>query len=305
MFKQNTEATVTFLLVNSTDGSPTTSGTVTCNVIKDGGVAASATNSPTHRSNGVWALTLTATEMNADNVSLVATETNSVPTLVQIQTVDKLVSDLSDFDPGISGVNVEFVNGNAVTSVDDFKASTTGLSTFDASVDFVTVGTVKSDIRFVNGVAVTNIDEFKADTAGITEAFAGTTVLANVVQVTGTDVTDVEDFHASTAGLSTFDPEVNAVSLKANAITTSQIDVTAISKIADGVLDEQVDGVVDLRTASEMLLAFIAGRVDVTDNGDSRTFSFYRRGGTEISYTITASEIDSIEGQRSSEGTIV
>lgn len=317
-YKKNVATSVHFVPVNVNDGSVITSGSATANIaVFSGGSTATTvatTNNPTHKGSGIWELQLTATEMNHDLITVRPVITDMVPQFISINTEEKLVSELNDFDVGASLVNVGFINGITVTGPEDLMANTSALSTFDPAVTPVSTGTnvVRSDIRQVLGSAISSINDFKADAAGITAAFAGTTVLANIVEVTGTAVTDVTDFHVNTSGLSIFDytnPN-HKVSLKDNAITSNVLDSTALSAITNNIMNYNVDGngtsipYVDFSTLQEMVLAFIAGRVQVTDNGSTRTFTFYRRGSSGISFTITASEQENFEGQRSNEGTI-
>ncbi len=100
---------------------------------------------------------------------------------------------------GENDCNVVSVNGDAVSSVNDFKADVSGLSTFDASED-----EVLSNIKKVNDVAVTSVDDFKAD---VNELQCN----SNVIAVDGNPVTSVNDFKADVSGLSTFDPSEDEV----------------------------------------------------------------------------------------------
>ncbi len=67
-----------FVLVNKTDGTPVTSGSVTCRVTKDGGTQSTTTNTATHEGNGQWSITLTSSEMTADVIGFQAAHTNSL-----------------------------------------------------------------------------------------------------------------------------------------------------------------------------------------------------------------------------------
>ena len=76
----------TFSIVNKTDGSAITSGTVTAKVTKDGGTQGTSTNSAVHEGNGQWSINLTATEMDADIVGVVFTHSSAVPEFITIRT---------------------------------------------------------------------------------------------------------------------------------------------------------------------------------------------------------------------------
>ena len=75
-----------FEMINKTDGSAITSGTVNGFIIKDGGSQASLTNTPTHVGNGQWKVNLTSAEMNADCIGLLFTHTDAVPMHFTIKT---------------------------------------------------------------------------------------------------------------------------------------------------------------------------------------------------------------------------
>ena len=74
----------TFVLLNKTTGAAVTSGTVTCKVLKDGG---SQSTSAAHEGNGQWSITLTATEMDADQVGLAITHSTALPLYKTFKTV--------------------------------------------------------------------------------------------------------------------------------------------------------------------------------------------------------------------------
>lgn len=76
-----------FLMVDSTDfATPETGLTVSGTVSKDGGVFAALTNSVSEVGNGIYVVTVTATEMNADTVVLRFTATGAADRFVTIYT---------------------------------------------------------------------------------------------------------------------------------------------------------------------------------------------------------------------------
>ena len=77
----------TFVLINKSTGAAITSGTVTCKVLKDGGSQATSTNSAAHEGNGQWSITLTATEMDAEQVGLAITHSTALPLYKTFRTV--------------------------------------------------------------------------------------------------------------------------------------------------------------------------------------------------------------------------
>lgn len=77
----------TFVLIDKSDGSAITSGTVTVSITKDGGTQGSSTNSAVHEGNGQWSVNLTAAEMDADIVGIVVTHTDATPDFFVLETI--------------------------------------------------------------------------------------------------------------------------------------------------------------------------------------------------------------------------
>ena len=77
----------TFVLINKSTGAAITSGGVTCKVLKDGGSQSTSTNSAAHEGNGQWSITLTATEMDAEQVGLAITHSTALPLYKTFRTV--------------------------------------------------------------------------------------------------------------------------------------------------------------------------------------------------------------------------
>lgn len=76
-----------FLMVDDTDfATPETGKTVTAQVSKDGGSFAACTNSVSEVSNGVYVITLTNSEMNADTVTLKCTATGCAQRTIVMKT---------------------------------------------------------------------------------------------------------------------------------------------------------------------------------------------------------------------------
>ena len=68
-----------FSLMNRTDATPVTTGTVTAKITKDGGTQATIAATPVHEGNGQWSIDLSATEMDADVVGIIFTHASAVP----------------------------------------------------------------------------------------------------------------------------------------------------------------------------------------------------------------------------------
>lgn len=118
MFKKNVAVTgFPVGMVNASDGSAITTGTVNGYVSKDGGAQTTLTNSLSHKGNGQWAVDLTAVEMNADVVGLAFTHSSGIPQYFTIRTVSKLVADLND-------LSAAQVNSEVDTALSDYDAPT-------------------------------------------------------------------------------------------------------------------------------------------------------------------------------------
>lgn len=305
-FKKNTATTITFLLVERETGLGVTTGSPTVKVSKDGGALSTITNtgSVTHLENGLWTADLSATEMNADLVSVLATATNAIPQSLIIPTEAKLVSELNDFDPTSDEVDVGSIKGEAVTGVDDLVADVSGLSTFDPASDEVDVGSIK-------GTAVAGPNDLKANVSGLSTfdastdgvILSSTPVDANITQVGGSAVSSPGDLKADVSGLSTFDSAADTVRIEPDGVNTTTLSSGAIDDIVAAIAANSYDGV-SFTKLMTLLLSFMSGRVTVNDTGGSRVFTFYQRDGSTVIMTLTANEQESFEGQRSSGATI-
>ena len=76
----------TFLLINRTNGSSVTSGSVTAKITQDGGSQASVSASASHEGNGQWSINLSLAEMDADVVALAFIHSSAIPVYVTIHT---------------------------------------------------------------------------------------------------------------------------------------------------------------------------------------------------------------------------
>lgn len=145
-FKKNTAVTgFPFALVDSSDGSAITTGTVTVYITKDGGTQATSTNSATHEGNGQWSIDLTASEMNGDVVGVLATHASAVNVHFTIKTDTKITSELND----LSAANV---NAECDTALADYDAPTkaeldSAVAPLATSAALATVDTVVDGIQ--------------------------------------------------------------------------------------------------------------------------------------------------------------
>jgi hypothetical protein len=82
------------VLVDKSTGAAVTSGTTTVYLTQDGGTQGAIAGAATHEGNGQWTFNLTAGEMTADLVALVAVNTAAAPVGLAIKTVT--LSDIAD-----------------------------------------------------------------------------------------------------------------------------------------------------------------------------------------------------------------
>lgn len=309
MYKKNTSVSadryVHFQLVNKSDGTPVTSGTTTLNIFQNNALlrTTSVTSGSNHLGNGVWFFQLTQTDINSNTVSIGTSHANAIPSIISIKTADYSTLDIYNGITGlIAGVNVTEVDGVGV-SIADFRADVSGLSTFGVDGTFyISVGQpyVDCNIEQVNSVGVT-IGDFRA--TGITATIDGI-IPVNVIQIASTAISALDDIYTSTSGLSTFNAATDYVFIATSGLDDISITTAATTKITNSIFSNIVDGTVTFDTAMEMLIAFMSGKVTVTDSGSQRYFQFYKRNGSSVSFGITASELDSQEGQRSNTGYI-
>lgn len=108
---------VTTQIVQISDGSDVTSGTVTVKVSKDGGAQATSTNSASHLGGGQWKVTLTPAEMDAVSVGVQITESGSYTTNQNIITEQPLPFSrwVARYDGSLTGNLLTAFTRNAAT----------------------------------------------------------------------------------------------------------------------------------------------------------------------------------------------
>ncbi len=169
MYRYNVQSTIHFVLRSLADGSLVTSATPSCYVAKDSGAQASASNAASHLGNGQWALTLTATEMQAEILGVLITASGCVPVEREINT-----SWLPAVTPGAAG-GVFIAGSNATTTV-NFTGNLSG-----------SVGSVTGSVGSISGVTFpTNFASLGINVSGhisrVTLADTITTYTGNTVQ---------------------------------------------------------------------------------------------------------------------------
>lgn len=100
---KGTAFTATFSVINTASWTPRTgdAANLTMRVIKDGGVPAAATNTATEKEHGEYALVLTTTEMNADEVCVEGSSATASTYVVprRILTRISAATEVLDADP--------------------------------------------------------------------------------------------------------------------------------------------------------------------------------------------------------------
>jgi hypothetical protein len=138
--------------------------------------------------------------------------------------------------------------------------------------------TVSLRVQTPHSIANEFYDVVSSGEATVEDAVA--TALDTYDAATGTDVVTAR-----------FDPNTTPV----------QVSTTAVTAIQSGVLAAVVDGTVTLEDVMQCLLAFMAGKATIVDNGSTWTITFYLQDNTTPKYNVTSSETD---GSRTTGGTI-
>lgn len=108
--KRNTQKTVSFPMYDSSDPTKRKTGlTVTVTVSKDGAASAASTNAASEVGSGIYKIALTATEMDADTIVLIATATGACEQTVLIETDPVLVNS------NLTQIDGQATNGNNAT----------------------------------------------------------------------------------------------------------------------------------------------------------------------------------------------
>ena len=121
--KKGVERTVVFKMVDETDfATPETGLSVTCEISKDGGAFAGTTNSAAEIGNGWYKITLTATEMSADEIILKSTATGAAQSDRLILTEDNSNKDIYDRIGAPVGADISADIATVDTNVDTLIA---------------------------------------------------------------------------------------------------------------------------------------------------------------------------------------
>jgi hypothetical protein len=214
-------------------------------VSKDGGAFANLTNLPVATSQGVQ-LSLTSTEMNADNVTIACVDQTSPPewcdTIVNVQTSARQVDDLAY--PATSGRSM-VVDASGLVDANTVKVGPSGSGTAQTARDIgasvlLSAGTGTGQLDFTSGVVKANLAQILGtaltETAGqIAAAFKKLFDVASPV-LTATSVNQTGDSYArlgAPAGASV-SADIAAVKTDTAAIKTKTDSLTfTVAGMAD------------------------------------------------------------------------
>ena len=182
---KNTAFTFNYSFVTASDPTALFTGSFTSGEVKvitrDGtttNAAANITTLPTHESNGVFEINLSASEMNHDEVVIVL-----VPSAADV--VVESISITTEPTPA----DILEVQGTAVTGVSDFKANVASLATSAeiaalndiAATDIVTAGPITTLSGAVVNVDTVDVTTTNTDMRGTDGAYTGTPATAGQI----------------------------------------------------------------------------------------------------------------------------
>ena len=179
-----------------------------------------------------------------------------------LETLSDQIDGTSTFNASSDKVDVNKVNGNSVTSADDFKATGFAVpgdemklestydaaktaSQFDASSDEVDVGKVK-------GTGITSVDDFKANVSALATLAGQATIVAALSSLDGkVDTVDsIVDAIKAVTDLFSFTGNDVKCTLDGETVSVSAINASSVTSIVTGVWAKVVDGT---RTAADVL----------------------------------------------------
>lgn len=193
-YVKNESVVIHFSMVDSTDGETAiTSGTPVEKITQDGGSQADCTNAAVHEGVGQWSLTLTASEMDADDVGVQVQLTGAVTRDFQIHTIPNdaptaaaVVDEWetqANADPTGFKVNVMEVNGTAQTA-NDIGADVDAILVDTGTTIPATISTAQADLDIITGVDGVNLLSGTQSQLDAIDPEVGTTYY---VETTGND----------------------------------------------------------------------------------------------------------------------
>jgi hypothetical protein len=165
MFKNVASQIIGVQMVTAADGSAFT-GTVTCQITKDGGTQGASGGTVTHEGNGFHTLACSQADTNGDHIGYTFIGTGAIPVTVQVYTQDKLAADALNASAKTIGFGV-VGNGSSPTSVVCSSINFAGVTTVTANAlagrRFYPLGNTPATAAIVgNGARIT------ANTSGST-----------------------------------------------------------------------------------------------------------------------------------------
>lgn len=245
-FKKNTSTTITFGLVNVTDGSDVTTGTPVGYYSLDGGIQSTiADTTPVHLGVGQWTLDLTSAEMNGDVVGLAFTHPSAITVHFTIKTETKLTSDLNDVAATdivsagaittLSGavVNVDLVNTTTTNTDMRGTDSANTVAPDNASIASILADTNELQLNQGNWLTATGFSTHTAADVWTSTTRALTDKANFTISGTKTTLDSLNDFNSATDTVATVTNIINLPTAPANWITASSIAASALDGKGD------------------------------------------------------------------------
>lgn len=130
-----------FTMIDASDGSAITSGTVTGRRSIDGGSQANVTGTISHNGNGQWQLAMSQADTNGDEIGFLFTHTSGIPVSITIVTDTKQVGDLNDLSAAEVNTEVDAAladyDGPTKVEMDAGFAALNDLSAADVNAEVV------------------------------------------------------------------------------------------------------------------------------------------------------------------------
>ncbi len=235
-------------MVNASDGSAITSGTVNGFRTIDGGTQAAVTGTITHKGNGQWELALSQADTNGDEIGFFFTHTSAIPVSLTVFTDSIKVG-------GLNNLSAADVNAEVDTALADYDAPTKAeLDSGFAALNDLSAADVNAEVD-------TALGDYDGPTKA--ELDAAFTEIKGATWSAGTDtleqIRNTVDTKASQASVDTVDGNVDAILLDTGTDIPAQI--SALNDISEAQVNAQVDAALldyDGPTKAELDAGFAA-----------------------------------------------
>ena len=220
---------IPFILLSTTDGSPITVATPSVTISKDGAAFTAATNTPAEIGNGYYYINLTDAETTVTyNVVIRATATGAQPTAV-VWEPEQAIPTAADNAAAVWGAQTKEVT-----------IATAQADTFATAAALTTVGDNVAAIK----AKTDNLPATPAatgDAMTLTSAYDAAKTASQFNAAQDAVTIDSASVEAVQSGLSTFDPEVDAVTIAtAQASTLATATAQAAQTAAISKLDASI-----------------------------------------------------------------